>query len=174
MPKGNSKAYLNVKNNLIDDSGLTVSPEDNRNYIQLIQESFHVNKPDLSNQNEIDNAIKEYFERCYKHNVRPGNMGVYNALGLTRQEVNEIIGGRRKANSYLIDTLKKVKSSLAEYRELLGSEGKLNPATLIFWQKNHDSFEDVQRVDVSAVNQVQAEKSPEELAQSVIDDIPSD
>ena len=174
MGKGNPKAYLNVKNNLIAPD-IDISEDENKNYISLITESFNATKPDLSKPDEINNAIQSYFDRCYRHNIKPGNMGLYNALGITRQEVDAYLHGRIKApNPAFIDTLKKAKSVMAEYREVLGAQNKLSPPVLIFWQKNHDGFEDVQRVDVSAVNQLQAEKTQEELAQSVIDDIPQD
>ena len=172
MPRGNP----NIKEySLISGDNVNISEEENKNYISLIKESFKANKPDLKNPVEINNAIQDYFDRCYSHNLRPGNMGLYNALGLTRQEVNEYLTGRRKApNCEFIDTLKKAKAVMAEYRELLGSQGKLSPPVLIFWQKNHDGFEDVQRVDVSPVNDLKPEKTPEEIQKMLEEDIPID
>ena len=97
------------------------------------------------------------------------------ALGLSRQDVNEYLNGRRKApNQAFIDTLKKVKAAMAEYREVLGSQGKLSPPVLIFWQKNHDNFEDVQRVDVAPINALQPERTPEELQKLIEEDIPEE
>ena len=171
-----SRGNPNIKKySLISGDNVNTTEDENKNYISLITESFNAAKPDLSKPEDVNRAIQDYFDRCYRHNIKPGNMGLYNALGITRQEVNEYITGRRKApNAQFIDTLKKVKNTLAEYREVLGAQNKLSPPVLIFWQKNHDGFEDVQRVDVSAVNQLQAEKTPDELAQSVVDDIPQD
>lgn len=152
---------------------IDIPEEDNKNYIDLIRESFTVDKPNLSDPESVNMAIQAYFNRCYRHNTRPGNMGIYNALGITRQEVNEYITGRRKApNPTFIDTLKKIKSSMAEYRELLGTEGKINPATLIFWQKNHDSFTDVQQVEITSTGAPTEEKSVDELRQKMLEDMP--
>ena len=172
MPRGNP----NIKDHsLISGGNIELSEDDNKNYISLIKESFNVRKPDLSNQDEVNAAIQCYFDRCYEHNVRPGNMGLYNALGLSRQDVNEYLNGRRKApNQAFIDTLKKVKAAMAEYREVLGSQGKLSPPVLIFWQKNHDNFEDVQRVDVAPINALQPERTPEELQKLIEEDIPEE
>ena len=172
MPRGNPNIS---KYSPISGSNVVTTPEDNANYIDLLKESFVIDKPDLSNPEDIDRAVNQYFDRCARHNIRPGNMGLYNALGITRQEVNEYLTGRRKApNSNLIDTLKKVKSTMAEYREILGSQGKLSPPTLIFWQKNHDGFEDVQRVELDANAAPKADRTPEEIAKMIESDIPID
>lgn len=172
MPRGNPNIG---KYSHISGINVTTTEEDNANYINLLKEAFVVDKPDLSNQKEVDNAIQLYLDRCARHNIRPGNMGLYNALGITRQDVNDYLKGKRKApSSTFIDTLKKVKASMAEYREILGSQGKLSPPTLIFWQKNHDGFEDVQKVELDANAAPQAEKTPEEVARMIESDIPID
>ena len=55
---------------------------------------------------------------------------------------------------------------------MLGSSGKLNPAVLIFWQKNFDNLSDVQQIDLNPMN-IQPNKTPEEIA-AEIDEIPTD
>ena len=153
---------------------IDLSKDENSNLIDLVKESFDCKRPDLNNPDDVNRAIAEYFERCNNHGVRPGNMGLYNALGLTRVEVNDILNGRsRKANPHLVNTLKKVKGIMAEYRETLGSQGKLSPPVLIFWQKNHDGFEDVQKVDVTA-DMPKPAQSPDEIAAEIEQDIPVD
>ena len=172
MPRGNPDI---VKYSQISGLNVNTTAEDNENYIDLVQESFNVSKPDLKDPEQIDYAIQMYFERCKRHNIRPGNMGLYNALGITKQEVNEYLNGRRKAATpHLIDALKKIKASMGEYREILGNEGKISPPTLIFWQKNHDGFEDVQRVEVDANTAPKAELSPDEIRKKLEQDLPID
>ena len=171
-----SRGNPNIKDySLISGSNLDLSEDENKNYISLITESYNAKKPNLENENDVNNAIQAYFDRCYKHNIKPGNMGIYNALGITRQEVNEYLTGRRKPpNCSFIDTLKKVKSVMGEYREILGSQGKLSPPVLIFWQKNHDNFEDVQRIDIDANTQPKAEKSSDQIKRELVDNLPID
>lgn len=172
MPRGNPEIY---KYSQYSGINVTTNPEENENYIDLVQESFSVSKPDLHDPEQVDKAIQAYFDRCKRHNIRPGNMGLYNALGVTRQEVNAYINGRMKApNSSFIDVLKKIKASMGEYREILGNEGKISPPTLIFWQKNHDGFEDVQRVEVDANTAPKAELSPDEIRKKLEQDLPID
>ena len=73
-------------------------------------------------------------------------------------------------SKFLIEYLKKACKTMSSIRESLGSQGKLNPATLIFWQKNFDGLSDVQQVEIAAVQQ--AVKSPEQIAAEIDDDIP--
>ena len=63
---------------------------------------------------------------------------------------------------------------MAEYRELLGSEGKISPVTMIFWQKNHDGFTDVQQVEISTTGAPEADKTAAEIAAQIEQDIPVD
>ena len=172
MPKGSSKGYLNapIANNT------EIDREENANMINCILESFESPIPDLHNEKEVEQAIKNYLKRCISRGLRPGNLGLYNALGLDKSDVYDIIHGRnpKRASVGTVQLLKKACKHMSEYRELLGSAGKLNPATLIFWQKNFDGLEDVQRVDVAPINNLQAEKTPEELQQIAEQDIPID
>ena len=45
--------------------------------------------------------------------------------------------------------IKKVKAACALYREGLMQDGKVNPVTGIFWQKNYDGFKDQQELVVT-------------------------
>lgn len=176
MPKGNKLAYLNSP--MCDNSD--VDKEENALLINHCLDIFHLKEPDLSSTEEVTSAIDYYFNSCLSKGLRPGNMGLYAALGLNKNEVKDMLSGRQKSfngrrvNNDVIPLIKKACKALSLYRELLGSQGKLNPATLIFWQKNFDGLEDVQRVDVAPINALQPERTPEELAQIIENDIPTD
>ena len=48
----------------------------------------------------------------------------------------------------------------------------MSDAVAIFWMKNFDGLEDVQRVDVAPVNTLQADKTPEQIASEIpLDDV---
>lgn len=131
---------------------------------------------DLHNAEEVSKAIQGYFERCAARGLRPGNLGLYAALGMTKQEVSDVIRGtnKSKASPATIDLLKKAKAVLSEYREQLGAQGKLNPVTMIFWQKNYDGLTDTQSIEISANTGPAAVLTPEEIAQQIEKDIPID
>lgn len=170
MPKGNSKAYLNSP--IYDNT--EIDREENALLINHCLEIFHLQEPDLSNCMEVKKAIDYYFESCLSKGLRPGNMGLYTALGLERREALNLMQGRIKKNvsQESLAYIKKACKALSLYRESLGSQGKLNPATLIFWQKNYDGLEDVQRIDIDANNQPKPEKSTEEIKKELVDNLP--
>lgn len=172
MPKGNSKAYLNSP--FTDNTEVDVN--DNALMIQHCLDVFNMKEPDLSNPDETKRAIDQYFKSCIEKGLRPGNLGLYTALGLNRREALNLLQGRIKKNVNPISLahIKRACKVLSLYRESLGSQGKLNPATLIFWQKNYDGLEDVQHIDVTANAQENANLTPDEIAGKIDIDIPVD
>ncbi len=172
MAKGNNKAYLNSP--LYDNTEVDI--QENANMISCIIDSFNAPIPDLHDKEQCTKAINDYFNRCIKRGLRPGNLGLYNALGLNKNEVHDIINGRykNKASADVIQLLKKAVKNMSEYREMLGSTGKLNPATLIFWQKNYDGLEDIQRIDIDANNAPKADMTADEIQQKLLEDMPVD
>lgn len=176
MAKGNSKAYLNspmVDNNPVDY-------EENKTLIELCLDIFNHKEPDLSKPEEVEESINYYFQSCVSKGLRPGNMGLYAAIGLRKDEVRDLLSGRQKsfngrvANPAIIPLIKKACRAMSLYRETLGSQGKLSPPVLIFWQKNFDGLEDVQRMELTAENQLKPEKTPEEIQKMLDEDIPID
>lgn len=176
MPKGNKLAYLNSP--MYDNTEIDI--QENANMVNCILESFNSPLPDLDKPQEVEKAINDYFKRCISRGLRPGNLGLYNAIGLDKNNVRDLVQGRVKTvngksvNIGTISLIKKAIKQMGEFREMLGSQGKLNPATLIFWQKNFDGLEDVQRVDVAPINALQPERTPEELQKLIEEDIPEE
>lgn len=79
-----------------------------------------------------------------------------------------------KLSSSTIDLIKKAKVALSTYREMLGSTGKINPVTLIFWQKNYDGLEDKQTMEITPRQGLEADQTPEEISRQLEQDIPID
>lgn len=173
MGKGNPKAYLNARNDPITD-GPKVSEDENRNIIELCLETFNAPVPDLNDPEQVRAAVAGYFKSCIDRGLRPGNMGLYARLGKSRQYINAIVHGRVKINAASLDILKKALDTLSQMREQYGATGKLNPVTLIFWQKNYDGLTDTQTIEVSASDHNVPERSPEQIAAAIEADIPED
>ncbi|POP33378.1 hypothetical protein C3B58_07710 [Lactonifactor longoviformis] len=152
-----------------------MNKDENALFCQYALDMFHSPTVDLGDSDAVADAIDGYFGYCIERGLRPGNLGLYAALGLSKQEVsNEMRGMTHKLSSSCLDLLKKAKQALATYRELLGSQGKLNPVTLIFWQKNYDGLKDVQDITITPNASMQQEHTPEEIEAKVLDDIPID
>ena len=161
---------------LIGDNGLQATPDELTALTRNMRLNFveAINKPpvNLHDPEEVTQAITDYFIDCEKAGKRPGNMGLYRALNLTRQDVNNVLTGKSKSrvSPACIDILKKAIQFLAEYREQLGAQGKLNPVTMIFWQKNYDGLEDATRLDVAPTNAGPVTITAEEARAALLED----
>ena len=176
MPKGNP----NIKNYSPIVDNTEIDKTENALLVSMALDVFNTPEPDLDKPDEVAKTIDRYFNSCISKGLRPGNLGLYTSLGLTKNNVRDLVQGRVKTvegkhvSSSTISHIKKAIKVLSLYRESLGSEGKLNPATLIFWQKNFDGLEDVQRMEVTANNAPEADKTAEEIAAQIEQDIPVD
>lgn len=163
----------NGKNSpVIGDNGVSITRDENAVLVQQALNVFTAPSVDLDNPDAVQQAINNYFNSCLESGTRPGNMGMYAVLGLTRQDVNNAIHGRSKRLSpAVIDIIKKGINAMATYREALASSGKLNPVTAIFWQKNFDGLEDKQTVEVAPKTNVEPSKSIEDIEKDYPDDV---
>lgn len=135
---------------------------------------FNQEAPDLYNPEEVKQCIQNYFSNCARHGIRPANLGLYATLGLSKQDVSNILTGKSKSkvSPECIDLLKKAKRALSSYREGLAMTGKINPVTAIFWAKNYDGMTDVQQIEVTAAPGPAANLSPDQIARQIEQDIP--
>jgi len=176
MARGGSKDGNNSP--LIGNNGVLAAPDELTMLTANMRENFLADLDrapvDMHNPDAVKQAIVNYLLDCESSGKRPGNMGLYRALDLTRQDVNNILTGKSKskASPACIDILKKAVQMLAEYREQLGAQGKLNPVTMIFWQKNYDGLQDQTQIEVTAATGPAASLTPEEVARQIERDIP--
>ncbi len=139
---------------VIGDAGITATKEEINALTKNIKENFIKDLSrdpiDLHNPVQVKQAIYDYFDECEKSGKRPGNMGLYRALDLRQQDVSNILLGysKKKASPDCIVIIQKALQSISEYREQLGLQGKINPVSLIFWQKNYDGLSDIQQISV--------------------------
>lgn len=149
---------------VIGDNGVTVSKDENKAMCEYALSIFHAPTVDLDDPEDVSDAIDRYFSDCIGRGLRPGNLGLYATLGLTKQDVSDAIRGRsKKLSPSTIDLIKKAKVALSTYREMLGSTGKINPVTLIFWQKNYDGLEDKQTMEIAPRKDLEADRTPEQI-----------
>lgn len=177
MAKGNPKAYLNANkgaNSPVIGGKPDITDDENAAMIEFCLESFSAPIPDLNNPDDVFQAVSSYFKSCIDKGFKPGNMGLYARLNVSRQEINDIVHGRRKINPASADIIKKALKTLSQLREMWGATGKLNPVTMIFWQKNYDGLTDTQTIEVSARDTSSAEQTPEEIAAALEADVIQD
>lgn len=99
-----------------------------------------------ANVDDIDSlyaCLEEYIKYCIEHNIRITNGMAYSACGLNRFIVKDwALGVTRSSDPAYREFAQTIRSICYESREMLMSEGKLNPIVGIWWQKNYDGFKD--------------------------------
>lgn len=165
-----------AKSPVIGDNGISASKADLSRMTGFIIDVYNTPAPDLHNPQEVHNAIMSYFLHCQEHGVRPGNLGLYAALGMSRQDYNDVIRGanKGKVSPACIDIMKKAVRAIGVYREGLALEGKINPVTYIFMGKNYDGLQDTTNINVSPATDHTPQLSPAEIQKQIESDIPID
>ena len=164
------------KNNILQDGAITATPKELREFTKHALEIFEAKTPDLHDVRQVYDAITGYFNSCDIHGVRPSNLGLYACLGMSRQDVDNVLTGKSKskASRDVVDMIQKAKLALSTYRESLAMSGKINPVTALFWSKNFDGMTDSQQIEITANSAQQAQLTPEEVAKRIEKDIPID
>lgn len=149
---------------------------ENDHMVELSLKAFTAPDIDLHDPEQVRERISYYFQECSRLELRPSNLGLYSFLGMTKQDVSDVLRGanRSKVSPEAIDLLKKAKLALSCYREQLAMNGRLNPVTAIFWGKNFDNMADTQVLEVSREQTYQARMTPEQIAREIELSIPID
>ena len=147
MARGNTTG----KNTLLSDSNITATESELAAFSRYAMDIFKKDPPNLHDADAVNAAVVDYFKACEENGIRPSNLGLYAALGMSRQDVNNVLTGKSKtkASPDVIDIIKKCKLSLSAYREALVMAGKVNPVTAIFWAKNYDQMTDTQQIEIT-------------------------
>lgn len=117
---------------------------ENSKFLKIIMETEEIRRDaDINDIDSLYSCLGRYLELCHKYDVRLTNLGAYRACGVSKQLIEGWASGSRRASQpeYAQFALS-IRSICAEYREMTMAEGRLNPITGIWWQKNYDRFED--------------------------------
>lgn len=158
---------------VIGDNGLSVKPGDNAKYAGLILEVCKWEPIDKTDVDALEKRLLQYLNFCISNDVKVGNQGCYFALGLTKDDVYNWEHGNTRTSAHS-DFIKKIKKICAYNREFLMQDGKLNPITGIFWQKNYDGLRDQQDIVLSPHNplgDMVDQKQLQERYASAVDDL---
>lgn len=117
----------------------------NSRRIAFMQAIIPTEPLDYEDVDEMERRFARYLELCRVYDMKIGNQAAYAAIGIDKGLVWDWLN-RREANPRRTDFLKKVQQFCAMYREGLMEDGKVNPVTGIFWQKNYDGLRDQQEV----------------------------
>ena len=153
---------------VIGDNGINTKPGDNSRYAALARDIVFWPPVDRKDVNALTIRLGEYAQYCIDNDIKPGNLACYAALGINKQMAMAWDNGQNCTleHTYFI---KKVKQFCGMTRELLMQDGKINPITGIFWQKNYDGMKDQQDIVLSPANPLGAPTEQKQLEQYIED-----
>ena len=129
---------------------------------------------DFNNVPAVQERIEWYFTRCFQNDMKPGVVGLANALGVDRKTLwSWKTGIRRETNAALVDTIKKAYNLLEEMWEQYMQNGKISPPNGIFLGKNNFDYRDEQQVVVTPNNPM-TDLDADTARKRLIDAIPAD
>lgn len=103
----------------------------------------------------LQDRFDQYVKFCIDNDMKVTNINAYFALGISKSTAMSWARGGRSPQH--LEFITEVNMFCAAFREQLGSEGKINPVTLVWWQKNFDDMRDRQEVVVIPTNPLGAD-----------------
>lgn len=140
----------------------------NTRMVAFIREITPTEPLDPNDVAEMERRFARYLQLCEQYDMKVGNMQAYAAIGITKDKACEWVT-RRSSNRARYIFIKKVQSICGMYREMLMQDGKINPVTGIFWQKNYDGMKDQQDVVLTPNNPLGDQPDTEKLKQRYLD-----
>lgn len=156
-------------NPIVQDCAQKNVPEGyNARFVSFMMEITPDSALDVNDVAEMRKRFIGYVQKCQEWDMKVGNQAAYYAIGLNKEQVTSFLT-YDKSNTERSVFLKKVQQFCAMYREGLMQDGKINPVTGIFWQKNYDGLRDQQEVVVTPNNPLGDTKSVAELTEKYLD-----
>ena len=151
-----------------------IEPGDNAKYVAFALETYNAPKIDIQDPEQVNERINWYFQRCIEQDMKPGVVGLANALGVSRQTLWYWKNGeRRDISDPVVNMVKKAYNFLEELWEDYMLNGRVSPPNGIFLGKNHFSYKDQTDVVVTPNNPMQdldAESARKRLVEAIPDD----
>lgn len=136
---------------VIGDNGVHTQPGDNAKYAGVLATILRWGPVGKSDVDALEKRFWNFVDYCMEHDVKVTNQVTYLAMGITKDDVYNWENDRTRSPAHS-ELIKKVKSFCAAYREMLGADGRLNPVTLVWWQKNYDGLVDKSEVVLTPNN----------------------
>lgn len=130
---------------IIADQQKELPAEYNARRIGFMMDIMPTEPLDYSDVEEMERRFARYLQKCAEWGMKIGNQAAYLAIGINKDHVYDWVN-RANVNKSRSEFIRKVQYICATYREGLMEDGKINPVTGIFWQKNYDGMRDQQEV----------------------------
>ena len=156
------------KSPIIQDHNPDLPEGYNTRRIRFMQTILPTEPLDRDDVEEMERRFAFYLEMCAKWDMKVGNMAAYAAIGIDKDDAYEWTN-RNTGNPARARFIKKVQKVCAMYREGLMEDGKVNPVTGIFWQKNYDGMKDQTEMVLTPNNPLGEQKDMKALEQKYLE-----
>lgn len=145
-------------------------PGDNTKYLAHSLSMWKWPKPDMTDDEAVENRVEEYFTLCAKDDMKPCVSGLALAFGISRKTLWKWIHGLecKFITDSVRDILKKAYNILTVQMECYMQNGKINPVAGIFLMKNNMDYKDQAQVVLTPSNQLGDSATPEELQEKYV------
>lgn len=121
---------------------------------------------DLTNIDDLRMRFYSYLELAQRCNMKVSNLCAYLSVGMTYDKAYKQM---KNGSDAVKDLLYEIQAVCGSYRETITGEGKLNPITSIFWQKNFDGLKDQSQQVVTVQDPLGKAVSRDEIKQKYAD-----
>ena len=119
-----------------------------------------------SNVDDLRLRFYTYLELSQLTNMKISNMTALLSIGMTFSKAQwQAAHGPEPIR----DLLTEIQAVCAGYREMVTADGKLNPVTSIFWQKNFDDMKDRREQEIMVKDPLGEVKTKEEIQKKYAD-----
>lgn len=137
-----------------EDGGEDTKPGDNARFIRHAMASWGLPPIDISDPEQVEHRLQEYFQYCVDNDRRPQVIGMCNWLGISKMALNEWKNGEVRSTTHT-PIIKRAYAIMEEMWVDFMQCGKISPPTAIFLAKNFFGYKDVADVIVTPNNPLQ-------------------
>lgn len=141
MAKTFSESYYG-KNFNKKSGKLNVENGENREYLNFSLEGLNQPQIDVSDIEQVLERCSLYFSRCSEEGLRPGIASMCVWLGINRQRWLKWCNGAEFKHSHMA-ACQRINGIFDAQMESYMQNGKINPVSAIFIQKNNQGYTDV-------------------------------
>ena len=143
-------------------------PGDNARYIRSALVSMDLPPIDISDPQQVDNRLREYFEWCVQNDEKPLVSGMANWLGISRKQLEEWKNGAWRKDTHC-SIIKKYYGALEQLWEKYMSDGTINTVSGIFLGKVMFGYRETSEVVVTPNNNLGVAETDRTLTERYMD-----
>ena len=136
---------------LAEKNSVHLEPGENTKYIRHNFTVMKWEKPDMTDNNAVEDRVNQYFSLCMENDVKPSVEGMALAFGVERKTVWRWVNGLESKSipEEVRNTIKKAYGLLNTLMSDYMQNGKINPVSGIFLMKNNMGYKDETDIIIS-------------------------